>query len=75
MARTDDPRDEHFWNVLHFGALLVSAAAISVARYALFGYWPADLGGWGAAGFAVAGLVLLGRSLAHRSAGQQSVKQ
>lgn len=75
MARTDGPRDEQFWNALNFGALLVSAAVISVTRYALSGHWPADLGGWGAAGFAVAGLALLGRSLTHRSAARQSVKQ
>lgn len=75
MARSEDARDEQFWSARNFGALLVFAAVVSVVLESTTGDWPSGLGGWGAAVFAGAGLVLLGHSLARRTATRKSVNQ
>ncbi len=59
----------------NFGTLLVFIAMVSVALRATSGDWPTGLGGWGAAVFAGAGLVLVGHSLTHRITARQSVNQ
>ncbi|WP_459194354.1 hypothetical protein [Halosimplex sp. J119] len=75
MAASDDRRDEQFWSAWNFGALLIAAALVSVVRHGITGEWPAGFDGWAAIVFAAVGLALIGHSLAHRTAGRQSVNQ